>query len=104
MTKILGDVGPARYTNGGRVEVKGYYSDGSIALTIIGENGPEATPTICLAPDGPVPPDGCVWLKGWSENEGIPDALEKAGIAQRTGETYFMGPIKAELARLYGVE
>jgi len=71
-----------------------------MALTIIGENGPEATVTVCLAPDGPRAPDGCVWLKGWSENEGIPNALEQAGIVHRTGETHPTGFVKAELAKI----
>lgn len=41
-----------------------------------------------------------VWLKGWSENEGIPEALENAGILKRTGEVFSTGFVQAELAEI----
>lgn len=37
------------------------------------------------------PPKGQIWVKSWSENEGMPDALEDAGIATPLGE-YSEGP------------
>ena len=94
-----GIMGPAKNTNGGEVHSK-YYMDGSTALVIYSARGKEATATVCLAPIGPAAEEGFVWLKGWSENEGIPEALEKAGIVRRTGELYPTGHVAAELAEI----
>ena len=99
MANNIGKVGPAKNTNGGDV-VSAFYSDGSTALIIQSERGKEATATVCLAPEGPTPENGFVWLKGWSENEGIPEALEKAGIVKRTGDVFPTGFVFAELAEL----
>lgn len=96
----IGRIGPARYTKGGQVSIKGRYIDNSLALIITSKNGPEATATVCLAPDGPPAPPGFVWLKGWSGNEGIPEALEKAGILKRNGTKSPTGFVFAELAEL----
>lgn len=79
-----------------------YLADNSVALFAIyadGEDeGEEAfTATVCL----PVKPsEGCVWLKGWSENEGVPAALVKAGIVELTGrkcDTGFTYAVEAKL-------
>lgn len=42
----------------------------------------------------------CVLLKGWSENEGIPAALESAGIVKLTGRTFETGFAEALEAEL----
>ena len=101
--KTIGTVGPSRYSRGGTIVV-GYYHDGSIALQITGMEGMEGKATVCLAPEGPTAKEGFCWLKGWSENEGLPEALEKAGIVKRTGETYPVGfpgaGLEAELAEI----
>lgn len=69
------------------------YVDGSIAILAEVAKGkdkgaPEFIATVCLDEK---PSDGCVWLKGWTENEGIPEALEAAGVVMLTnrinGET-----------------
>jgi len=95
----IGIMGPAKNTMGGEVHSK-CYMDGSTALVIYSDKGKEAVATVCLAPTGPVAEEGFVWLKGWSENKGIPEALEKAGIVKRTGETYPTGHVMAELAEI----
>ena len=101
MSEIIGKVGPSKYGRGGNV-VAGFYHDGSTALIIYSDRGKEATATVCLAPEGPTPDEGFVWLKGWSGNEGLPEALEEAGILKRTGETCPTGHVHAELAELLG--
>lgn len=97
--KTIGNVGPSKNSKGGQVKV-GFYRDGSMALFVDSDRGRECTATVCLAPDGPESEYGFVWLKGWTENEGVPEALEKAGIVRRTGETYNTGFVKAELAKI----
>ena len=59
------------------------YANGSIAiqgLSLYGE--PMFIATVAL---DELPPKGHVFLKGWSENEGIPESLENAGIVKLTG-------------------
>ncbi len=46
------------------------------------------------------PPDGHVWIKDWSENEGILAALQEAGAVQDTGEREATGYAEACLCRL----
>ena len=75
------------------------YRDGSVAITattLYGE--PQFTATVALKNETPRP--GHVFLKGWSENEGIPEALEKAGIVKRTGRLLPIGYCYAEEAQL----
>lgn len=56
-----------------------YNAGERIALILFDDDGaPAATVTVNL-PDVPLAPDEVI-LKGWSENEGIPDALERHGI------------------------
>lgn len=56
-----------------------YQQDDSIALQLINDpDGPIATATVYLK-DLPLKGD-LVWIKTWSENEGIFEALEEAGI------------------------
>lgn len=97
--KTIGNVGKAKHTIGGEVR-SAFYHDGSVALQIFSARGKEATATVCLSPEGPTPKEGFVWLKGWGGNEGMPEALEKAGIVKRTGETHPTGFVNAELAEL----
>lgn len=40
--------------------------------------------------------EGCVFLKGWSENEGLPEALEVAGLVKLTGRRVATGGFGAE--------
>ena len=43
---------------------------------------------------------GQVFLKGWSENEGIPQSLEKAGVVKLTGKVVSVGFVTAQVAEL----
>lgn len=79
-------VGPAKFSRGGQIAVA-FYGNGEPALIIIAADGErEAVATVCL--DAPIIGPEKVWLKGWSENESIPEALEKAGLIKLTGEEY----------------
>jgi len=76
-----------------------HYKDGSVAIVGHGWNTGEPlfTATVWL-PDAP--DEGCVWLKGWEENEGVPEALVKAGVVRLTGRTCHTGYCEAQEARL----
>jgi len=92
-----------RLTLGGREypHVKlcqGTYGDGSLALIFKDENLERlATATVYLDVS---PSAGCVWIKDWSENEGMLDSLVKARIIEPTGRTQPTGWVKAIEARL----
>lgn len=77
----------------------GYYGDGTLAIEGV---NPETQELLFVAtvrmPE--LPAKGCVWLNGWSENEGIPEALEAAGIVELTGRTQEAGHCHAVEARL----
>lgn len=61
----------------------GHYADGSIALHAFQDGEPAFKATVWIQNK---PRKGnFVYLKGWSENEGIPQALEDAGIVKLTG-------------------
>ena len=87
----------------GAVRLKfGQYKNGrtSIELYSDGDQGPvpEAKATVNV-PEAKLDPDH-VLLKGWSENEGIPEALEAVGVVELTGRTVPTGHVHAVEARL----
>lgn len=73
----------------------GLYRSGEIAIEIIDKKGdfyPDSiageritTATVALSEYGVAPSTGCVWLKGWSENEGLPERLQEIGVVRLTG-------------------
>lgn len=77
----------------------GKYGDGSTAIQGMSPTGePLFKATVALENNRPA--EGCVFLKGWSENEGIPEALVKAGVVELTGrkaKTGFCEAIEAKL-------
>jgi len=88
----------AKYTRGPAYLWQTSYPNGSIAIQGLSEEGePLFVATVAL---DELPPEGCVFLKGWSENTGIPEALEAAGIVKRTGRTIPTGYCAAQEARL----
>ena len=79
-------VGPTKFCHRtAALHVTEYAHDGSPALCgndpVTGE--PLWKATVCI-PDNP-PEDGCVWIKNYSENEGVLDALQRAGVIEFTG-------------------
>lgn len=82
-------IGPTTYCHSKSVMRFGRYVDGSIAIQCYTTKGePTFKPTVCV--DEPAP-EGYVWLKGWSENEGVIDALVKAGVVSITGKARVCG-------------
>lgn len=77
----------AKYANG-RTAIRAYSTSGEPAFTAT-VNIPEA-----------VPGEGCVFLKGWAENEGIPEALVKAGVVTLTGRKIATGMCAADEAKI----
>ena len=88
----------AKYIKG-EVELQfGKYQNGSTAIQAFSLYGePEFKATVAL---DELPSEGCVFLKGWSENEGIPAALVKAGVVELTGRKIPTGYCEAEEAKL----
>lgn len=87
-------VGPTKFGNKGVLNLH-YYADGSLTIQVLSDDDimePMYKATIYL--DTP-PADGCVWLKGWSENEGVPDAFVKAGLGTLTGRVCATGFVEA---------
>ncbi|MFA5158142.1 MAG: hypothetical protein WC451_03100 [Patescibacteria group bacterium] len=76
-----------------------FYSNGSMSISGRSLEGEPLFKATVALEDG-VPRKGYVILKGWSENEGIPEALEKAGVVKRTGRTIQTGFCIAEEAKL----
>jgi hypothetical protein len=95
-------VGPTRFAPDGGDEVvfSFYQADGSISIRVHDNGEPLFVATTCLNGYGHTPPEGYVWLKGWSENEGVPAALAASGWVVLTGETMPAGRAAAQLARL----
>ena len=79
----------------------GHYAGGGLALILWDGDEQQAVASVNLQPYGsrPLGPDE-VWLKGWSGNEGVPEALERAGFVILTGETMPAGLAEAQLGRL----
>lgn len=95
------EVGPAKHGHfrGGLIQF-GYYGNGETAITVLRNGEREAVATVNLEDYGVEAPADHVWLKGWSENKGIPEALEEAGIVELTGETVPAGYATAQLGKL----
>ncbi|MGH7104905.1 MAG: hypothetical protein ACREFT_00140 [Acetobacteraceae bacterium] len=95
-------IGPSTHSHGGYIRF-GRYGSGEVALEVVGEEGDtQYVATASPVPDGgPDPGEYGVWLKGWSENEGVPRALLDAGIVTLTGRRHpAAGFAEAEHAEL----
>lgn len=94
-------VGPATFTAEGTIMFHRYRSR-EIGIEIIGDDGePQCVATVSLVPYGaPHPGEYGLWLKGWSENDGVPEALVSAGIVTLTGQTHPTGFAEAQHAEL----
>jgi len=93
-------VGPTKFGSIGEVRV-GRYMDGMLALKLIdpktGE--PILVATVCMYP-AQYASKKHVWIKNWSENEGILTALENANVVEATGDTIPAGYVEAYEAEL----
>lgn len=90
----------AKYLKGKVKLVFGRYGNGRTAIMLQDPHTeePMATATVNL-PEAQIAA-GHVFLKGWSENEGIPEALEKAGVVKLTGDFVPTGFTAADVAKL----
>jgi len=81
------DVTLMGHTYKGAVLHEGKYAYGEgLALTLTEADGePLATATVYMRDAEPA--QGCVWIKDWSENEGMLGSLVKAGVIEPTGRT-----------------
>ena len=81
----------------GRLLFTRYVYNQEIAIVLEDSNGPIATATVNVQGARRASPRG-VWLKGWSENEGLPKALEDAGVVKLTNEFHPTGFVNAQYA------
>lgn len=94
-----------KYGSEGVVRV-GRYADGMLALVIVDEITEETIlkATVSIAPNkkGDISyiNKRHVWIKTWSENEGIDKCLVNANVLKLTGKTTITGLANAELAEL----
>ena len=81
------------------VRMTKYSSTDRPALLITNKAGePQFTATVNMPTEEIA--DDHVFLKGWSENEGLPEALEEAGLVKLTGRTCPAGFCEALEAKL----
>ena len=94
-------VGPTLYLPSGIIRFD-QYSSGETAIEVVDEDGEsQYVATVALIPSGaPHPGKYSVWLKGWFENEGVPEALTEAGIVTLTGRKYHTAFVEAQHAEL----
>ena len=79
---------------------KGEYQNGGLALILIGdEHGELVTVASINVPEFDLP-EGTIFIKDWSENAGILETLENAGVIKDTGETVPSGFVNAKLCTL----
>ena len=97
------EVGAAKFIPGGMIKF-GQYDNGEIAIQIAALDGSgemEGTATVNMVPSGaPAAGPDAVWLKGWTENEGIPEALVAAGVVEPPIAVFPAGNSMAQMARL----
>lgn len=98
MTDLGINIGATEYGNPGRLVLKGWYAEGGVALQVVSGRGVECTATVNLVDS--LLPSNEVWLKGWGENAGVPEALEMAGAVRLTGRTQETGRVHAQHAEL----
>lgn len=81
---------------------KGRYTNGRTALQLVDadDGEPVATATVNL-PEVELAPDE-VLVKSYSENTGMLEALEEAGIVRPTGEWVESGFVRVQKCRLTG--
>jgi hypothetical protein len=71
------------------------YPDKGVALVIGDRTGEDYLVATVSLSDAPKTANH-LWLKGWSENRGVPEVLEAAGLVKRTGRKWATGFVYAE--------
>lgn len=62
-----------------------YVEDNSLALAVMDEDGPLIL-SVNLSAYGPAAPKNCIYVRDYSENEGLADALVAAGVATKDSQ------------------
>ena len=92
------DISLHGYTYEGAEVAKEQYRDGSLALTINDPLGDHiATVSVWIAT---APAEGCIWVKDYSENQGILAALVEAGVLETTGREQAINHVTLPEARV----
>jgi len=69
------------------------YRDGTLAMGLFTLNGDDlATVTVNLAAYDLVPAEGAMFIKDYSEGEGVANALRSVGLIVFTGRREYVGP------------
>tara|TARA_R100001086_G_C11744559_1_gene233499 strand:+ start:170 stop:526 length:357 start_codon:yes stop_codon:yes gene_type:complete len=78
---------PTKYSKEEGMLYLGTYSDGSLGIQVIGVESkqPLYTMTVWLEIPHQSSDPLAMWIKDYSENEGVAESLEKAGIIELTG-------------------
>ncbi len=83
---FVGRMGATKYApEGGKLLLTKYVSNGVLALLLTNEEG-ERELTCSVNLRNP-PAEGCLWIKDYSENEGVLEALIEADIVRMTDRT-----------------
>lgn len=86
------------HTYAGVLVVMSEYHAGGTAIVLCDDQNEQlATATVWLETP---PAPGCVWIKNWSENVGMLEALTDAGIIKPTGRIRMTGFVSADEAEL----
>jgi hypothetical protein len=80
------------------------YADGSDALKITTEFELLCVASVNLFAYDLRPSAGCFFVKDYAETRGLPNALEVAGVMQRTGRVEFFGGFDAKAVEMRFVE
>jgi len=87
----------------GRIHKEKYTEGNRTGLLLIIEDGEEAGELLATAsvnlPEAELAEDE-ICIKNWSENEGILDVLQDAGIIQATGRSVRTGYVSAPICKL----
>lgn len=104
MTALALPVGPSRFGGSGWVEF-GRYFNGALAITVRAaptrNSEVECKATVCLDQMGCELGENEVWIKTWSENVGVAEALVAAGVIELTGRAHTFGRNGGEVTALH---
>lgn len=94
--------GPTKFCKGNSAISINWYGDGTPALVLIDPetNTKNMTATVNMSATEDRPPPHHVYIKDWSENEGVLDALIKSGLVEKTGTVARAGFCVAHLVKL----
>ena len=95
-------VGPSEYSRGGQIRFGYYGADPGdqrprLAIYVESAHEREYVATVNLDHE---PRAGAVYLKDWGGNQGVPEALERAGVVRLLNEFQRTGRMVAQLAEL----